>query len=94
MARFLVRRLVGEDELRGANWEGAIDHLRQAVAGEPCARTHRFELARVDAGQVEEARRELTALMAMGGRVPLDPVVRRQAMELWTERVEATPDPP
>lgn len=95
VARFLVLRLVGEDELRGANWEGAAEHLRQAVASEPCLLTHRFELVRVllDAGRVDEARAELAAMLTLEDHVPLDPVVRQRALELWGEHIEAPVGP-
>ena len=90
VARFLVLRLVGEEELRGASWEGAAEHLRQAVASEPCLLTHRFELVRVllDAGRVQEARTELDAMLALEDRAPLDPVVRSRALELWEEHIQ------
>jgi len=92
VARFLVLRLVGEEELRGASWEGAAEHLRQAVTREPCLLTHRFELVRVllDAGRTEEARGELATMLSLRDRAPLDPVVRRRALELWTEHIEDT----
>ena len=91
VARFLVLRLVGEEDLRGASWEGAAEHLRQAVAGEPCLLTHRFELVRVllDAGRIEEARGELAIMLSLQDQAPLDPVVRRHALELWEEHIEA-----
>lgn len=90
VVRFLALRLVGEAELRDASWEGAVDHLRRAVEAEPCFLSHRFELARalMDQGREEEARGELALMLALEDRNPMDPVVRRTALDLWGPGVQ------
>ncbi len=88
--RFFALRAVGEEELRGASWEGAEVHLRRAVEGEPCTLHHRYELARVlqDQGKEAQARREVGFLLALEDRGPMDPVIRARARVRWEEMAD------
>jgi tetratricopeptide (TPR) repeat protein len=85
--RFFALRAVGEEELRGASWEGAEEHLRRAIQAEPCTLHHRYELARVlqDQGKETQARQEVELLLALVDRDPMDPVIRVRARLRWAE---------
>jgi len=83
--RFLALRLAGEKELRGATWEGAEWHLREAIRGEPHLLVHRYELAGIyqDQGRTDDTLREVEALLALPDSDPMDPVVRARTLVRW-----------
>jgi tetratricopeptide (TPR) repeat protein len=87
VVRYVALRLVGEETLREADWEGAEWHIQRAIEQEPDILIHRYERVRMlqTQGRLDEAREELENLFSLPDTAPMDPVVRSRAERLRSE---------
>lgn len=87
VVRFVALRLVGDDTLSEASWDGAEEHLRIAMEEEPHVLVHRLELARAfeTQGRHEDMLELLEGIVDADATVPMDPVVKDRARRMLEE---------
>ena len=81
---FIAHRILRGDQFGGASWEEAERLMRCAVALDPGSLMHHLELARIlmDTGRGDEAREELSLVLDLPVREPIDPLHQQQAQDL------------
>ncbi len=81
---FVARTVLGGDRFDEASWEEAERLMRRAAELDPRGAMHHLELARIlmDTDRPDEARRELSLVLDLEVREPIDPLHHQRAHEL------------